>query len=74
MTFELYVGLMLNIDRVRIQRAAAVAQGNRMAEDTGPLPYEWAEAVSIDEAEAQEILYRVNRARAEARVAAKWGM
>ncbi len=68
LNYETWVSLQLNVSRVRMQRAMAVAQGEQIANTHGPLSYEWAEAISSDEAEAEEALFRLNKARAQSRM------
>ncbi len=66
MTYEDYVGLVLNRHRVQMQRAVAVLAALNAANDA-PLGYSWADAIAEDGSEAEEILDEANRQRAESR-------
>lgn len=68
-----WVQLKLNEDRVDRQRANALAMGHNLATSSENIDMDWADAVAIDPAEAEEILFQANKERAAARRKAKGG-
>jgi hypothetical protein len=73
LTYEQFVGLYLNIHRVRFQRAAEVAYGYSAASSPRDLGPEWGDALGRDESEGDRIVDEANAARAVARAKAKIG-
>ena len=72
--YALFVGLMLQAPRIRLRASIAAAEGQSVAGSNSPLSYEWADAMCAEEEQAEEVLTRINRERAVARTAAKWGI
>lgn len=70
--YELYTQLWLNLERQRLRRASEVALGLG-ATGSKPLPREWFEALTLTKAEADEMQYRSDSERQDARVKAKLG-
>ena len=68
-----WVGLHLNLPRVRLQHATALAQAMGAAGSNEPLSRDWADAVAPDPALVDEVLYQANAARQDARVKSKLG-
>lgn len=66
-----YVGLVLNLDRVWLIGAINAARGTALASGTDDLDRVWADALAVDPAEVDEILFQANKARMEARIAAR---
>jgi hypothetical protein len=72
-SYSLWVGLYLNVRRVRLQRAWQAAQGHTIARSGGPLAFAWFDATSLDESEATPRAFEVNAARFEAQALRRKG-
>jgi hypothetical protein len=74
LSYDDYVSLYLNIDRTRKRLSWAVADGMALASGNGQIDFEWFEAITSTEAEANTLAYQVNFARAvrEAKESAGW--
>lgn len=68
-----HVGLHLNIDRVRLQRASEVMTGIGFALSHGALPEAFFDAVALTAEDAQELRFATNMARSIAATKAKHG-
>lgn len=68
------MGLWLNLPRVRMQGAVAVANGLSAALGSEDLGWLWADAIADTEDEADELLWRANAERMTARVRSRLGM
>jgi len=73
LTYEDWVGLWLNLDRVQRRQAVAVAEGTVAASSPRDLEFSWADAVALLEESAEDLHYRINAERSTARVRAKLG-
>lgn len=71
--YEDKVGLWTHIERIRLQRADAVLQGLCLA-NARDIGADYCDAVALTEAEAADMHYEINMARAEAMARAKHGM
>lgn len=69
--YPLYTRLWLNLDRVRTQWAAAVAEGLGVATSSGKVNRAFLDAISATPAEGQELEFQVNADRAERRFMSK---
>lgn len=58
---------------MRLAAAVAVARGVGIASSNNPIEAAYARAVSLEPAEAEELLYRTNAARQTARARARKG-
>lgn len=65
--------MVLNVPRVRLQRAMAVAQGTALATSNAPLEEAWGDALACEKAEGEHIVFEANKARMAARAAARRG-
>jgi hypothetical protein len=65
--------MWLNIPRVRGQQAAAMADGLALSSSETRIDPAMADAIALVEEEADELAYRANAARADARARAKHG-
>lgn len=72
--YRLYTQLWLNLDRVRTQWAAAVAEGLGVATSSGRVNRAFLDAISATPAEGAELEFQVNADRAEARAMARRGL
>lgn len=70
MTYEHYVGLALNVGRVRSGHTFAMFQGVKLAFSRGDLPASLFEGVAGSSDEARELAFEANVARATARAMA----
>jgi hypothetical protein len=68
-----WVGLWLNLPRIRRQRAASVVEGTAAAYSPSPLDVGWADALAGTEEEVEYLHYWINAERATARTRAKLG-
>jgi hypothetical protein len=68
------LGLWLNLPRVRMQAAVAVANGLSAALGLEDLDRLWADAVASSEEEADYLHWKANADRMTARVKSKLGM
>lgn len=71
LSYEEYVGLVLNLDRVWLIQSINAARGAALANGSDDLDRAWADALAVDPAEVDEILFQANKARMEARIAAR---
>lgn len=72
--FPTWFGLWLNLERVRLAQAVAVARGVGLASSGEPVDAAFCDAVTLTAAEADEMKFQSDAARARARaVAARWG-
>lgn len=69
--YRTFFQLFLNLERVRMQKAIAVAFGNYLANSDSPLDESWGDAVALDKSEAAEITYQANIQRANSRMRRK---
>jgi hypothetical protein len=69
--YEGYLGLYLNLERARLQRAVEVALGIGVALGSESLSSLWADALAWEEEEVAEVLYQLNKVRQEARIRRK---
>lgn len=67
MTYAVYVQLLLNLERVRLQRSLDVAKGFGAIMTQDDLDRDWADAMAYDRAEVDEIEFNLHKQRAEAR-------
>jgi hypothetical protein len=72
--YPLYIRLWLNLDRIRTQWAAAVAEGLGVATSNGRVNRAFLDAISATPAEGAELEFQVNSERAERRFNAKRGL
>lgn len=69
-----FCGLVLNLPRVRAQRAVAAFQGAAFAASSAALPFDFFDATADSEEQAEDLQFEANAARATARARAKaWG-
>ncbi len=66
--FETYYQLHLNIPRQLTRQAIVQANGNRMSANLNPLPDSVFDALTVEEEEREELKFKVNANRYEARV------
>lgn len=66
-----YVQLKLNEGRMDLQQANLLALALGMANSSDNISYEQADALALDPAETDEILYQANRERVQARFKAR---
>lgn len=71
--YDDWVGLVLNLEMVSHRGSVEVARGVSAAGSATPLSESWAEALAVDGAEVDEILFRLNAARHLARAKNKLG-
>lgn len=71
MDYELFVGMMLNVDEVFSRQSWVVADGYRLATTRGEVDSDWYESVAESKEEAKEIAWRANADRDEHRVLEK---
>lgn len=71
--YDTYVGLWLNLDRLQLRSAGAVAQGYAAAKSTDQLDRSWFDALVLEEAQVDELTFRSNFERLKARVRARGG-
>ncbi len=71
--YSTVVGLWLNLERVRLQRASEVMRGISFAFGRGKLPGELFEAISLTPEEAAEAAFAANAEREKAAAKAKHG-
>jgi hypothetical protein len=71
--YEGYVGLVLNLERVSYRRSVEQARAQSALGGYDPLDEAWADAVALDAAEVEEILFNVNSERRLAKAKAKLG-
>lgn len=69
-----WVGLWLNLDRVRKQGAIAIAEGLVAGQSLEGLDISWADALARVDELVEHLHYEINAARSTARVRAKLGM
>ena len=70
MSYPDFVGLWLNVDRVRLQQAVAVSRGMGLAGGTDDVPNEYLEAMTRTPEEADALAWETNLPRLKARVMA----
>lgn len=63
MTYELWVGLWMNLERVQLRKAFAVCQGVGLAHSEEPVAREYLDAIARCDAEVDELLFQVNAER-----------
>ena len=75
MSYAEYVGLQLNIPRIRMVKAIAHVQAINATRSNDPLGRDWADALAPSEELVDEDLYQANGARKEesARAKLNWG-
>ena len=71
--FETYYKLLLNLPRVRLQRAIEFALGRHASMSRDPLGREWADALASCDEEVDEIDYQMRESRKEAKLRDKRG-
>jgi hypothetical protein len=73
LTYADMVGLELNLPRVRLTQALALAQALSVANSNEPLTRDWADALSSSPDAVDDLLFQMNSARADAKARAKHG-
>ena len=68
LTAEEEIGLVLNLDRQQRRKAIALWCAIGLAMDTKSLDASWAEAMTLNEEEAEAVRQRINADRMQARV------
>jgi hypothetical protein len=68
-----WVGLYLNLGRIRLRQAQALTQALGAAQGNVDPTWEWADALATSPELVDEILYQMASARSEARAKAKIG-
>lgn len=72
-SYEHFVGLVLNLPRVRAQQAVAAFEGAAYARGDAPLPFAFFDALADSEEQAEEMQFEANAARAMSRARQKAG-
>ena len=73
-SYEMEVGLILNIERMRSQVAYLTASGTSIGNSSEPVEPEIFASVTTTEAEAEEMTFKANADRMWARVKARRGL
>jgi hypothetical protein len=71
--YDEWVGLWLNIERIRLQRAADTWRGHAAALSTGKIPKAWFDALAAYPEQADELEYVTNMERLTAAARARRG-
>lgn len=74
LTYADWVGLWLNLERVRKRQAIAVAEGTVAGSSANGLDSSWADALALVDEVVEMLHHDINAARATARVRSKLGM
>jgi len=70
-SYEEFVGISLNSNKMNLRRAYYAALAIQVANGTGELDYEWFAAVADDEDAADDLAFKVNADRQTAELRAK---
>lgn len=71
--YEQFVGLWLNIPRVRYQSASMVLVGGVAASNNEPLDSIWADGLAMFKSQIEGVMYDINEQRAIAKAFSKVG-
>lgn len=74
LSYSTWVGLWLNLDRVRKRQAIAVAEGTVAGSSANGLDSSWADALALVDEVVEMLHHDINAARATARARSKMGM
>ena len=66
--YETYVGLQLNLTRIRLRKVYNIALATSIANSTKSVPIELAESVSDTSEQAEKLMFDINSARERASV------
>lgn len=74
MTYETFIGLWLNVPRIRYERAAMILAGTQAAGNNEQLDAIYGDALARFPSEIGDVMYEINAARAVAKSMTRRGM